>query len=120
MFATTYTKSGTATYTAYGHLLGNKLYSVSVTSKFNYNGLKATYHSGFDYWYKRGLFSIWIVSAWKRWREASGTSYKGYASGNFKLGFEVKGRGMMIEKYYTRVTLTCDKTGKISGTYVNY
>lgn len=111
------TSEGTATHTFYNNF-GNKLMSISVTSKFNYNGSKATYHSGFDYWYTRGFLSIWQVSNWRGWKEASGTSYTARASGNFHMGLEIKGVGLVIDDVYIRVTLACDKNGNLSRTHL--
>lgn len=112
----TSTTSGTATHTFYNNF-GNRLMSISVTAKFNYNGSKATYHSNFDYWYDRAFLSIWQVSNWRGWREESGTSYQARASGDFHMGLEVGGVGLVIDDVYIRVTLLCDKNGNLYRTH---
>lgn len=73
----TSSKSGTCTKTYYG-LVGNKLFTLTVECTFYYNGSSAWYKSGFDYYYTKGVLSIWQVSNWKGWKEASGTSYNSF------------------------------------------
>lgn len=118
-YATTKSKSGISSRTYYG-LVGNKLFSIAVKCTFNYNGTKAWYKSGFDYYYTKGTLSVWQVSNWRGWKEASGTSYKAYCSGNFHWGVEYNGNGLVIQDYYCKNTLTCDKKGNISrsATYI--
>ena len=58
--------------------------------------------------------SVWQVSNWKGWKEASGTSYKAYCSGNFHWGIEYGGTGIVIQDYYCKNTLTCSKNGTIT------
>ena len=102
-----------ATAAAYG-LVGNKLFTLTVECTFNYNGSSAWYKSGFDYYYTKGFLSIWQVSNWKGWKEASGSSYKAYCSGNFHFGLEYEGNGLVIQDFYCKNTLTCSKDGKIT------
>ena len=109
----TSSKSGTCTKTYYG-LVGNKLFTLTVECTFYYNGSSAWYKSGFDYYYTKGVLSIWQVSNWKGWKEASGTSYKAYCSGNFHFGLEYEGNGLVIQDFYCKNTLTCSKDGKIT------
>lgn len=109
----TYSKWGICSETYYG-LVGNKLFSLAVECTFYYNGQKAWYKSGFDYYYTKGFLSIWQVSNWKGWREKSGTSYKAYCAGNFHFGLEYEGNGLVIQDFYCKNTLTCSKDGKIS------
>ncbi len=109
----TSSKSGTCSETYYG-LAGNKLFTLTVECTFNYNGSSAWYKSGFDYYYTKGFLSIWQVSNWKGWKEASGSSYKAYCSGNFHFGLEYEGNGLVIQDFYCKNTLTCSKNGTIS------
>ncbi len=109
----TSSKSGTCSETYYG-LVGNKLFTLTVECTFYYNGSSAWYKSGFDYYYTKGFLSIWQVSNWKGWKEASGTSYKAYCSGNFHFGLEYEGNGLVIQDFYCKNTLTCSKDGKIT------
>lgn len=50
----------------------------------------------------------------KGWREKSGTSYKAYCSGNFHIGLEYKGVGIIVQDLYCKNTITCNKKGSIS------
>ena len=109
----TNSKWGICSETYYG-LLGNKLFSLAVECTFYYNGQKAWYKSGFDYYYTKGFLSIWQVSNWKGWKESSGTSYKAYCAGNFHFGLEYEGNGLVIQDFYCKNTLTCSKNGTIS------
>jgi len=111
--AATSSTSGTSSKTYYG-ILGNKLFSLSVECSFYYNGSKAWYKSGFDYYYTKGTLSIWQVSNWRGWKEESGTSYKAYCSGNFHWGAEYEGNGLIIQDFYCKNTVACSKTGTIS------
>lgn len=111
--AGTSSTSGTCSKTYYG-TNGNKLFSLTVECSFYYNGSKAWYKSGFDYYYSKGTLSVWQVSNWKGWKEASGTSYKAYCSGNFHWGIEYGGNGLVIQDYYCKNTLTCSKNGTIT------
>lgn len=116
--ATTKSKTGTSSKTYYS-VAGNKIFSLTVECTFYYNGSKAWYKSGFDYYYTKGTLSLWQVSNWKGWKEKSGTSYKAYCSGNFHWGIEYDGNGLVIQDYYCKNTLTCSKSGLItkSATY---
>lgn len=117
------TASGTVTGTAtksYYSWVGLKLFTISVTCKFKYNGSKASYHSGLDGYYKRGILSIWQVSNWQVGREQAGTSYTAYAKGNFHYGFEIKGIGIIVQELYIKHVVTCSKTGKITKSYYIY
>ena len=111
--AGTSSTSGTCSKTYYG-TNGNKLFSLTVECSFYYNGSKAWYKSGFDYYYSKGSLSVWQVSNLKGWKEASGTSYKAYCSGNFHWGIEYGGTGLVIQDYYCKNTLTCSKNGTIT------
>ena len=111
--AGTSSASGTCSKTYYG-TNGNKLFSLTVECSFYYNGSKAWYKSGFDYYYSKGSLSVWQVSNLKGWKEASGTSYKAYCSGNFHWGIEYGGTGLVIQDYYCKNTLTCSKNGTIT------
>lgn len=116
--ATTKSKTGTSSKTYYS-VAGNKIFSLTVECQFYYNGSKAWYKSGFDYYYTKGTLSLWQVSNWKGWKEQSGTSYKAYCSGNFHWGVEYDGNGLVIQDYYCKNTVTCSKSGTItkSATY---
>jgi len=114
--ATTKSVSGTATKTYYSWI-GLKMFTLSVTCTFNYNGSKAWYKSGFDYYYSRGSFSTWQVSNWRGWKEASGTNFRAYCSGNFHYGFEYQGVGLVIQDIYCKNTISCNKSGTISKSY---
>ena len=96
-----------------------KIFSLTVECKFYYNGSKAWYKSGFDYYYTKGAITLWQVSNWKGWKEKSGTSYKAYCSGNFHWGVEYDGNGLVIQDIYCKNTVTCSKSGTItkSATY---
>lgn len=111
--AATKTKTASNTKTIYSWV-GLKMFSTTVSSKFNYNGKKATYHSGLDAHYKRGTLSMWNVSNWRKWKESSGTSYKVYAAGNFYYGFSIKGNGIMIQEMYLKNTISINKNGAVS------
>lgn len=111
--ATTSSKSGISSKTYYS-VAGTKVFSLAVACTFYYNGSKAWYKSGFDYYYTKGTLSVWQVSNWRGWKEASGTSYKAYCSGNFHWGIEYEGNGLVIQDYYCKNTLTCNKSGTIS------
>ncbi|MGG1575026.1 hypothetical protein [Fictibacillus sp. NRS-1165] len=110
------TKWGTAKRSYYSWV-GLKLFTVSVTSKFRYTGSKAYYHSGYDAYNKRGSLSLWQVTGWKEWKERSGTSYNAYASGNFHVGFEVYGIGLILQEFYIKHTVQCTKKGTIKRYY---
>lgn len=116
--ATTKSKTGTSSKTYYS-VIGNKIFSLTVECKFYYNGSKAWYKSGFDYYYTKGAITLWQVSNWKGWKEKSGTSYKAYCSGNFHWGVEYDGNGLVIQDIYCKNTVTCSKSGTItkSATY---
>ncbi len=111
--ATTSYKSGVSSKTYYS-IAGTKAFSLAVECTFYHNGSKAWYKSGFDYYYTKGTLSVWQVSNWRGWKEASGTSYKAYCSGNFHWGIEYEGNGLVIQDYYCKNTLTCSKSGTIS------
>lgn len=113
--AATSSVSGTCSKTYYNRI-GTKAISLTVTCNFYYDGSKAWYKDGFDYYYTRGVLSIWQVSNWKGWKETSGTSYNAYCSGNFHWGIEYQGVGLVIEDYYCKNTLSCSKTGTITKT----
>ncbi len=66
--ATTKSKTGTSSKTYYS-VIGNKIFSLTVECKFYYNGSKAWYKSGFDYYYTKGAITLWQVSNWKGWKE---------------------------------------------------
>lgn len=109
----TNSKWGICSETYYG-FLGSKLFSLAVECTFYYNGQKAWYKSGFDYYYTKGFLSIWQVSNWKGWKEKSGASYKAYCAGNFHFGLEYEGNGLVIQDFYCKNTLICSKNGAIS------
>jgi hypothetical protein len=117
MQTTVHSKSGISEKTYYG-ISGNKAFSLAVESTFNYNGSTAWYKSGFNYYYTKGTLSVWQVSNWNGWKEASGTSYKAYCAGNFHWGIEYAGSGLVIQDYYCKNTLICDKDGNISTSAV--
>ena len=108
------TKSRFASLTevAYG-IFGHKLFDVTVECAFNYNGKKAWYNSAFDYYYTRGTLSVWQVSEWRGWKEASGTSYDANCAGNFHWGLEYDGHGIIIEELRCHNKITCSKDGDI-------
>ena len=81
---------------------------------FYYNGKKAWYKSGFDAWYTRDALSVWQVSNWKKKKEQNGKSYTAWCAGNFHMGLEVKGVGVVLDDKYIKHKITCNKKGKIS------
>ena len=112
----TASKSGTTKQTGYG-LLGNKLFDLSVTCTFYYDGSSAWYKSGFDYYYTRGILSLWQVSNWRGWKESNGTSYNAYCAGNFHFGLEYDGIGLVIQDVYCKNIITCSKSGTLISSY---
>lgn len=112
----TKSKSGSATKTYYSWT-GLKLFTVSVSAKFNYTGSKASYAGGLDYYYKRGTLSAWTVTEWKGFQERSGTSHYARANGNFQFGIQAKGVGLVMQEMYIRHTVTCSKSGKITKNF---
>lgn len=112
--STTSAKSATLSKTYYSYL-GNKLFSTSLSCDFYYNGTKAWYMSGFDYSYTRGTLQPWKVSNWKGWKEASGTSYNAYCSGNFYCGIGWEGNEIIFQELYCKNKISCDKSGKITS-----
>lgn len=93
---------------------GLKIFTIGMECNFYYNGTKAWYKSGFDAWYTRGALSVWQVSNWKEKREKSGKSYTAWCAGNFHMGLEVKGVGLVLDDKYIKHKITCSKDGKIS------
>lgn len=99
---------------AYYSWAGLKIFTIGMDCNFYYNGKKAWYKSGFDGWYTRGALSIWQVSNWKERREQSGSSYVAWCAGNFHMGLEVKGVGIILDDKYIKHTATCNKNGSVS------
>ena len=93
---------------------GMKIFTIGMECNFYYNGTKAWYKSGFDAWYTRGALSVWQVSNWKEKREKNGKSYTAWCAGNFHMGLEVKGVGLVLDDKYIKHKITCTKDGKIS------
>ena len=95
-----------------------KLFTVSVSAKFYYNGTKATYRSGLDGYSKRGTLSLWQVNGFKVAKESDGSSYVATASGNFSYGFSYNGVGFNIKDVYIKHEVRCTKNGYIKKDYV--
>lgn len=93
---------------------GLKIFTIGMDCNFYYNGKKAWYKSGFDAWYTRGALSVWQVSNWKKKKEQNGKSYTAWCAGNFHMGLEVKGVGVVLDDKYIKHKITCNKKGKIS------
>lgn len=103
---------------SYYSIANIKLFTVSVSAKFYYNGAKAWYRSGLDGYSKRGTLSVWQVTNFKTARESDGTSYVATASGNFSYGFSYKGVGINIKEVYIKHEVRCTKNGNIKKGYV--
>ena len=112
-YATQKTATGNMSRSYYSSIVGNKIFELGLSCNFYYNGSKASYKSGLDAYYKRGTLSAWQVNNWSKWHEQDGTSYWAYCSGNFHWGLEIDGVGLVIDEYYIKLGLECDKDGTV-------
>lgn len=104
-------------YKDYYTVIGLHAFTVAVGSGFSYDGYSASYYGNFNAYYKRGIPSVWQVSGWEKGHEAAGTNYTAYASGNFHFGFEYDGMGLVIQDFYIKHKVTCDRYGNITPSY---
>ena len=92
---------------------GVKVIDSTLECRFAYNGNKAWFYNGFNYYYTRGIGSPWTVTNWKGWHESNGTSYTARSGGNFQYGLTYEGNGLVIQDIYLKNFITCTKSGSI-------
>lgn len=111
--------SGTCSKTYYG-LIGNVLFTVSVSCSFYYNGSTAWYKGSYNKSYSPGNLAVWRVYNWDGTTYQSGTSHIAYCSGQFRWGFNYEDVGLITQTYDCLNTVKCTCNGFISTSFSNY